>query len=165
MGWLPSWLGGEKSGDPFDKLDPSLREFLAKESPVKYSAPKVEPSTQASPTADNKPGTTDENRVPSASLYQDGRYAHLWKTYKPLSQVEDEGSSDHDKLMNVLEGYKERKNAISKASMENCALQQEEWINCMKNGSWQDQLQMCRHQVRRYERCYTMQAVGQGPKR
>lgn len=158
MGWLPSFLGGEKSNDPLTKLDPKLREYLEKESPVKYS--KKEESPTSTPTqAESAPAPTDNSAVPSASLYQDGRYAHLWKNYKPLAQVEEEGSSDHDKLMNVLDGYKERKAAISKAAMENCAIQQEEWINCMKHGSWSDQLQMCRHQVRRYERCYTMQSV------
>ncbi|UKZ48975.1 hypothetical protein TrVGV298_003212 [Trichoderma virens] len=77
---------------------------------------------------------------------------------RPLAEVEEETSTDHDKLMSVLEGYKERKAAIAKAGLENCAPQQEEWINCMKSGSWEDQLQMCRHQVRRFERCYTMQS-------
>lgn len=158
MGWLPSFLGGEKSNDPLTKLDPKLREFLEKESPVKYSKKEEAPTpTPAHP--ESAPAPSDSSAVPPASLYQDGRYAHLWKNYKPLAQVEEEGSSDHDKLMNVLDGYKERKAAISKAAMENCAIQQEEWINCMKHGSWSDQLQMCRHQVRRYERCYTMQSV------
>ncbi|TQS33933.1 hypothetical protein Golomagni_05707 [Golovinomyces magnicellulatus] len=157
MGWLPSFLGGEKSNDPLTKLDPKLREFLEKESPVKYSK-KVD-AVEPAPTRPQQPTTPqDKPTVPAESLYQDGRYAHLWKNYKPLAQVEDEGSSDHDKLMNVLDGYKERKAAIGKAAMENCAMQQEEWINCMKHGDWSDQLQMCRHQVRRYERCYTMQS-------
>lgn len=159
MGWIPSIFGGQTSNDPFEKLDPKLREFLQKESPVKYPVKEnpVSPATKPNATNESQPQNNDD--TPEGSLYKDGRYAHLWKNYKPLAQVEDEGATDHDKLMNVLEGFKERKNAISKAAMENCAIQQEEWVNCMKNGSWKDQLQMCRHQVRRYERCYTMQAV------
>lgn len=164
MGWLPSIFGGGKSSDPIGNLDPKLREFLDKESPVKYNKPKPKPETPpatgtasaatAAPTTENaKPA------VPSESLYQDGRYAHLWKNYKPLAQVEEETATEQEKLVNILEGYKERKNAIGIAAMENCAIQQEEWINCLKNGSWSDQLQMCRHQVHRYERCYTMQSV------
>lgn len=161
MGWLPSIFGGDKPTDPLSKLDPKLREFLQKESPVKYT-PNIPSST---PEHENRTTTAlpelqaDSPPVPSASLYQDGRYAHLWKNYRSLSQVEAETSSDHDKLMGVLEGFKERKAAISRAALENCAPQQEEWINCMKHGSWEDQLQMCRHQVRRFERCYTMQSV------
>lgn len=158
MGWLPSIFGGD-APNPLGKLDPKLREFLEKESPVKYIPNQAPTSTQrqdAPAAVEPKAGPA---AVPAASLYQDGRYAHLWKNYRPLAEVEEETSTDHDKLMAVLEGYKERKAAIARAGLENCAPQQEEWINCMKNGSWEDQLQMCRHQVRRFERCYTMQSV------
>ncbi|KAG5984108.1 hypothetical protein E4U55_005982 [Claviceps digitariae] len=167
MGWFPSIFGSDKSSsDPLEKLDPKLREFLEKESPIKYT-----PShqTQTSPTPAPQTQSQDLQKktesteaavaaVPSASLYPDGRYAHLWKNYRPLQEVESESATDHDKLMGVLEGFKERKAAIGRAALENCAVQQEEWMNCMKHGSWEDQLQMCRHQVRRFERCYTMQS-------
>ncbi|KAK4084450.1 uncharacterized protein Triagg1_930 [Trichoderma aggressivum f. europaeum] len=145
MGWLPSIFGGD-APNPLGKLDPKLREFLEKESPVKYIPNQRAASTRrqdAGAAAESKP---EPAAVPSASLYQDGRYAHLWKNYRPLAEVEEETSTDHDKLMSVLEGYKERKAAIARAGLENCAPQQEEWINCMKSGSWEDQLQMCRHQ-------------------
>ncbi|OAA68931.1 hypothetical protein ISF_03306 [Cordyceps fumosorosea ARSEF 2679] len=170
MGWLPSIFGGGSSSDPLSNLDPKLREFLNKESPVKYNATKAQqpaaPTTTSTtaPTAQNSgsgaPATGDakSSGVPSESLYQDGRYAHLWKNYRPLAQIEEETSTEQEKLVKILDGYKERKQAIGIAAMENCAIQQEEWINCMKNGSWTDQLQMCRHQVHRYERCYTMQS-------
>lgn len=165
MGWLPSIFGGGKSNDPVGNLDPKLREFLDRESPIKYTPPKATSSdlpssttgqvSAAAPVSDNSTVPV----VPSKSLYQDGRYAHLWKNYRSLSQIEAENATEQEKLVNILDGYKERKNAIGVAAMENCAIQQEEWINCMKNGSWTDQLQMCRHQVHRYERCYTMQSV------
>ncbi|TFA98251.1 hypothetical protein CCMA1212_009926 [Trichoderma ghanense] len=166
MGWLPSIFGSGDAPNPLGKLDPKLREFLEKESPVKYIPnQQATISSSSSQRQDAPPGTAapetkkpEPAPVPSASLYQDGRYAHLWKNYRPLAEVEEENSTDHDKLMSVLEGYKERKAAIARAGLENCAPQQEEWINCMKSGSWEDQLQMCRHQVRRFERCYTMQS-------
>ncbi|KAL6904606.1 hypothetical protein GGI43DRAFT_284460 [Trichoderma evansii] len=157
MGWLPSIFGGD-APNPLGKLDPKLREFLEKESPVKYIPNQPATSTRRQDAPVAVESKTEPAAVPSASLYQDGRYAHLWKNYRPLAEVEEETSTDHDKLMAVLEGYKERKAAIARAGLENCAPQQEEWINCMKNGSWEDQLQMCRHQVRRFERCYTMQS-------
>lgn len=159
MGWWPSILGGE-STDPISKLDPKLREFLEKESPVKYTATPESSSKpqQQAPTPSAKLDTED-SVIPKASLYPDGRYAHLWKNYRPQAQIEEEAATEHDKLMNVLEGYQARKSAITRVAMENCAEQQEEWINCMKHGDWSDQLQMCRHQVRRFESCYTMQSV------
>lgn len=166
MGWISSVLGTDKSEDPLGKLDPKLREFLEKESPVKYSATQHSSHTTASQPQSHGNGDAPVAEagaqgpsVPSASLFQDGRYADIWKTYRPLAQIEAETASDHDKLMSVLEGYKERKEAIGRAALENCAESQEEWVNCMKHGSWDDQIQMCRIQVRKFERCYTMQAV------
>ncbi|KAH7155534.1 hypothetical protein B0J13DRAFT_545776 [Dactylonectria estremocensis] len=165
MGWISSVLGTDKSEDPLGKLDPKLREFLEKESPVKYSTqqsstPADAPQPQSYGGSDDPPAASDAQApaAPSASLYQDGRYANIWKTYRPLAQIEAETASDHDKLMSVLEGFKERKEAIAGAALENCAESQEEWVNCMKHGSWEDQIQMCRHQVRKFERCYTMQS-------
>ncbi|KAF4974148.1 hypothetical protein FZEAL_8913 [Fusarium zealandicum] len=166
MGWISSILGTDKSADPLGKLDPSLREFLEKESPLKYPAKQPAPPANPPPRdlEPNHGGPTvagvegDDSAVPSASLYQDGRYAHLWKNYQPLAEIEAESATDHEKLMGVLESYKERKVAIGKAALENCAVQQEEWVNCMKHGSWEDQMQMCRYQVRRFERCYLMQS-------
>jgi hypothetical protein len=61
--------------------------------------------------------------------------------------------------MDVLEGYKGRKQLIGKAALENCAIQQEAWRKCMTEGSWTDQLQMCSDQVREFEKCYSMQSV------
>ena len=164
MGWLPSIFGGGKSSSPVDQLDPKLREFLEKESPIKYNPSKSRSTeSQAASSKDATPAVAGkpegENTVPAESLYQDGRYAHLWKNYRPLEQLEEENSTEHDKLMTILEAFKERKVALGKAAMENCAIQQEEWINCMKHGQWKDQLQMCRKQVQRYERCYNMQSV------
>ena len=172
MGWISSLLGTDKSEDPLGKLDPKLREFLQKESPVKYTPnqpsstttpPSRAPTSQNPENASIAPSEGPSSAVPSASLYQDGRYAHLWKNYTPLAQIEAETATDHDKLMGVLESFKERKAAIGKAALENCAEWQEEWVNCMKHGSWEDQLQMCRHQVRRFERCYAMQSVSPRP--
>ncbi|KAI8691784.1 hypothetical protein LRP88_09048 [Fusarium phalaenopsidis] len=163
MGWISSILGTDKSADPLGKLDPSLRDFLEKESPLKYPTkqPANPPPPAQEPSHDNStiaPAQAQKPAVPSASLYQDGRYAHLWKNYQPLAEIEAETASDHEKLMNVLQSYKERKEAIGKAALENCAEHQEEWVNCMKHGTWEDQMQMCRHQVRRFERCYMMQS-------
>lgn len=161
MGWLPSFLGGDKSSD---SIDPKLREFLDKEAPVKYT-PSQPPHPQTPPpSAAPSIPPPEESRpkalVPPESLYQDGRYAHLWKNYRPLAQIEAETMTEHDKMTEVLETFKSRKADVQRAAMENCSLQQEEWTNCMKNGSWEDQLQMCRHQVQKFERCYNMQIVG-----
>ncbi|KAM0335389.1 hypothetical protein ACHAQA_000434 [Verticillium albo-atrum] len=162
MGWLDSWWSdSSKSSDPLASIDPKVREFLQRESPVKYNTA-APTSSQTTPTPDaaaTQKALDDPARplVPKESLYQDGRYAHLWKGYRPQGEIEAESKTDHEKLMDVLEGYKDRKYNLGRAALENCAIQQEEWINCMKNGDWEDRLQMCRKQVQRFERCYTMQ--------
>ncbi|KAF4841138.1 hypothetical protein CGCSCA4_v009577 [Colletotrichum siamense] len=179
MGWFDGWFGSSTTtSDPLKSLDPKLREFLERESPVKIqqqiqeaeqaaaaaatkAAAAVEAATATTSQTSQHNGvdTTADSRpkVPKESLFQDGRYAHLWKTYRPYAEIEAESKTDHEKLMDVLDGYKERKHNIGRAALENCALQQEEWVNCMKSGSWEDRMQMCRHQVQRFEKCYTMQ--------
>ncbi|EHA49885.1 hypothetical protein MGG_03679 [Pyricularia oryzae 70-15] len=175
MGWYERIFGG-KAADPLEKLDPKLREFLDKESPVKLqkaqeekqrreqqqkqadvkaaaaAVQKTESHSSSSTSADKASG------VPKESLYQDGRYAHLWKNYRPLSEIEGESKTDHEKLQDVLEAYKSRKEQIGRAALENCALEQFEWRDCMNNGSWEAKLTMCSKQVKKFERCYSMQA-------
>ncbi|KAI1334394.1 hypothetical protein F5Y15DRAFT_401765 [Xylariaceae sp. FL0016] len=168
MGWWDSlWASGSSADDPLRKLDPKLREFLEKESPVKYSSanppstqqptsPAVAPSS-AIEAATREEGADGKPVVPRESQFQDGRYAHLWKTYKPLAQIEAETKSDHERLMDVLDGYKERKSQIGKAALENCALEQVDWRKCMSNPSVTERLTMCRDQVKKFERCYMTQ--------
>ncbi|KAK1994833.1 hypothetical protein LX36DRAFT_660178 [Colletotrichum falcatum] len=174
MGLFDGWFGSgaPASDDPLKSLDPKLREFLERESPVKLqqqqkqaqdaqnNAEVAAAAAAAHAHAQSQRGAVeagDRPKVPKESLFQDGRYAHLWKTYRPNLEIEAENKTDHEKLMDVLEGYKQRKHNIGRAALENCAIQQEEWVNCMKSGEWEDRLQMCRHQVQRFERCYTVQ--------
>lgn len=177
MGWFDGWSSSQSSGsDPLQKLDPKLREFLEREAPIKYDhAPSPHhqptPPTQDATTPSQQPvaptaaaDQTEQQQqqqpaVPPQSLYQDGRYAHLWKNYKPQSVVEAETKSDHEKLMDVLEAYKDRKAEIGRAALENCALEQVDWSDCMKSGSVTARMTMCRDAVRKFERCYTMQNV------
>ncbi|KAI1431401.1 hypothetical protein GGR50DRAFT_700096 [Xylaria sp. CBS 124048] len=170
MGWWDSlWSSNARADDPLRKLDPKLRDFLAKESPVKYNTQL--PQTQANPTsaaaAERSDGdgdstsssSADESKpvVPSESAFQDGRYAHLWKSYRPLADIEAETKTDHEKLMDVLEAYKERKAQIGRAALENCALEQVDWRTCMMNPSLSERLSLCRDQVKKFERCYMTQ--------
>lgn len=97
--------------------------------------------------------------MPPESLYPDGRYAHLWRTYKPLSVIEAETKSDQEKLLDVLEGYKERKAQIGRAAVENCVEEQLAVNECYETGAWRERLTMCRGENRAFERCYVMQSV------
>lgn len=171
MGWLwgsnKDGGSGSSTNDPLKDLDPSLREFLEKESPVKYktaqpptpaaAAPPASTSTQtpATPTANAANGPA----VPSQSLFPDGRYAHIWSTYKALSDVENSTKTDQEKLLDVLEGFKERKAQIGRAAVENCVMEQWAINDCYNSGGWKARMTMCRAENREFERCYNMQSV------
>ena len=174
MGWLWDANASKKKpdSDPFRDLDPSLKEFLIKESPVKYNpapAPLPPPADQkpSSPPPSSSPNhnlESSESKVPSQSLYPDGRYAQLWKTYRPLSEVESETKSDQEKLLDVLAGYKERRAQIGRAAVENCVEEQMKLMECYENGSFTSRMTMCRREDRAFERCYVMQSVTVKPK-
>ncbi|KAI2622571.1 hypothetical protein GGR54DRAFT_599061 [Hypoxylon sp. NC1633] len=168
MGWWDSlWASSSNGDDPLRKLDPKLREFLERESPVKYSATqqqeeekkRKEESEAAAAAAAEKHRQEERSKsaVPTQSQFQDGRYANLWKTYRPLAEIEAETKSEHEKLMDVLEGYKDRRSQIGKAALENCALEQVDWRECMTNPSFAERMTMCRTQVRKFEKCYMTQ--------
>lgn len=165
--------------DPLRDLDPSLRAFLEKESPIKYERsenpppqpppdhspqPRLSlpqsPSQSTSPTSEFSSPPPDKNHVPAQSLYPDGRYANLWSTYKPLREIESAHRSDQEKLLDIIEGYKERKAQIGRAALENCAMEQWAVNDCFTNGGWTSRMTMCRAENRGLERCYTMQSVG-----
>ncbi|KAI0847052.1 hypothetical protein F5Y00DRAFT_242154 [Daldinia vernicosa] len=162
MGWWDSIWASSSNDDPLRKLDPKLREFLERESPVKYSAAQTtQPRAQEEQAAPTITEVEEQQKnapvVPKESQFPDGRYAHLWKTYRPLAEIEAETKSDHEKLMDVLEGYKERKSQIGKAALENCALEQVDWRQCMSNPSMAERMTLCRDQVRKFEKCYMTQ--------
>ncbi|RAK80489.1 uncharacterized protein BO72DRAFT_475112 [Aspergillus fijiensis CBS 313.89] len=166
MGWF--W-GGSNQDDPVKKLDPELRDFLEHEAPKKYvptnALPSVhEPSktvekTPVSPPSSESASTPSEPSVPNASLFPDGRYAHLWKTYKPPQEKEQ---SEMKTAERVIEKYKQRGDTVHRAAMENCALEQEDWANCFRTGNWQKQLKaratMCSEENSKFSRCFTTQA-------
>ena len=166
MGWFWGKSDSPKStnNDPLRDLDPSLRDFLSKESPVKYTPapppPAPAPPPETTTTTNSPQPSTTIPAVPPESLYPDGRYAHLWTTYKPLSVIEAESKSDQEKLLDVLEGYKERKAQIGRAAVENCVEEQMVVNDCYEKGQWKDRLTMCRRENRAFERCYIMQSVG-----
>lgn len=168
MGWF--W-GSSNKDDPVKQLDPGLRKYLEHEAPTKYVPttqvpssqdpsktvdPQSQPSrAQSSPSGD----TSSEPHVPNASLFPDGRYAHLWKTYKP---PQDEGAEVKG-AERVIGKEKDRKDTVHRAAMENCALELEDLTYCFQTGNWQKQLKarmtLCSEENSTFSRCFTTQAV------
>ena len=172
MGWFweKSSTPKDSSTDPLRNLDPSLRDFLSKESPVQYqptpAPPPPPPSALDQLTSSQTPQSqtpSPEAKAPAESLYPDGRFASLWATYKPLSQIEDETKSDQERLADVLDAYKDRKAQIGRAAVENCVEEQIAYNDCLEHGGWGDTMTLCRSKNKAFERCYIMQSVSSRP--
>ncbi|KAK3694589.1 hypothetical protein B0T22DRAFT_488080 [Podospora appendiculata] len=206
MGLFDGWFGPSSSSgsgssnesDPLRRLDPKLRDYLQRESPIKYTDDKPSSTAgsaqqqqrqhdhhaqlleqqqqqqqqqqiqqrQHQKSASDAAATAaaaaahnlNEPQVPPQSLYPDGRYADIWKTYRPLAAVEAETKTDHEKLMDVLDAFKERKAQIGRAALENCADEQMDWNACMKSGDLVARMTMCRAEVQKFEHCYMTQS-------
>lgn len=59
----------------------------------------------------------------------------------------------------MLEIYNQRKALVGRAALENCALEQIEWSDCLKTGGFMKRMNLCRTEHKSFERCYVMQAV------
>lgn len=183
MGWFWDSNNDGSSKDPYGKLDPSLKEFLAKESSSKQQSsaqpPRQPPSYVSVPTAHDRStsnarptpsdsvvatqtkidsGPNETRAVPRESLYQDGRYAHLWKTYRPQGELEDAGKSDADKLSDIVATYNNRKAEVGRAALENCVDFQLAKEQCFRSGDWSKLANMCRDENRAFNRCFEMQS-------
>lgn len=175
MGWLWGSNNNDSNKDPLNKLDPSLRDFLDKESKTRQQQQQQQPTSQArdSPSYSTQIGIPekqpekqpeqqqaqkDENAVPSQSLYQDGRYAHLWKNYRPQEQIEQASRSESERLADVIDTYNDRKARIGRAAVENCALEQWAEHECFSNGGIEAKFFLCKEETRAFNRCYTMQS-------
>lgn len=178
MGWFWGKEQSDSTNDAYSKLDPALRDFLDKESPLKYAdtRPQASQSPASSDSPDHgyrskigldSPGLTqdaqnaaprDRPEVPPESLFQDGRYAHLWKGYRSQAETEAASRSDQDRLAEVVEAYNDRKAAIGRAAIENCVMEQMAEKECFTSGAWSKRMKMCREENRAFNRCYNMQA-------
>jgi hypothetical protein len=170
MNWFWNTSQSAASSDPLNKLDPSLRDFLEKESPSKQGN-----DDHKAPTSSHSPRGNSDTRhlheeaqaptsnsvapaVPSQSLYQDGRYAHLWKTYQNYEALENAGKTDADRMADIVSGYKQRKAEIGRAALENCVDFQIGIKECFATGTWTQRAGMCKMENRAFHRCFDMQS-------
>ena len=95
--------------------------------------------------------------VPRESLYQDGRYAHLWKSFRSQTEIEQVGKSDQEKLSDLSHGMQERQKQLNKAAQENCSQEQWNLHECFRSGGWGAKFTMCRTENRALEKCIITQ--------
>lgn len=156
------WFWGDSKNDPVQKLDPGLRDYLEQEKPDKYvPGPNVKPPP-STPAQTPEPSDPSKPQVPAASLYQDGRYADLWKTYKPPA-VDDGEQVGIRGASRVIEKHKEHGDTVQRAAMENCALEHEALTYCFQTGNWRKQIEarltLCSAENSTFSRCFMTQTV------
>ncbi|KAF2755287.1 hypothetical protein EJ05DRAFT_503591 [Pseudovirgaria hyperparasitica] len=159
MGWFWNKTQDSNNNDVVKNLDPSLKDFLQTEAPKKFEQPKTAPPPVVEPTPAPKEHHDDEKKplVPAESLYQDGRYAHLWKGYTPLSVIEATGKTDQEQLAELVDGYTMRETQLNRAAQENCIF---EWLaqsECLKSGGFKDKFTMCSKESAVLNRCFLTQ--------
>ena len=166
MDWFWNRVSPSKKDDPVSKLDPGLKEFLQQQQPAKYETTPPPPAPEESNAKKKEVQLPDTNAVfedrplPKESLFQDGRYSHLWKTYTPQSDI---AKADNDPTRRIHEAYKDRRHMIHLAALENCAIENEQLFTCFDTGDLKQRAYaratLCRTEDRAFNRCYQMQAV------
>ncbi|RMZ90882.1 hypothetical protein DV736_g1896, partial [Chaetothyriales sp. CBS 134916] len=162
LSWL--WGGSKKADDPTASLDPGLKKVLDDQKSGPYSPAAVTSqttyhSTTTTDTTDTA-APTDAPRVPRESLFQDGRYAHLWKTYIPLADSELTASTQSP-VSRIVAQKKERTSGINRAALENCAFEAQLQLNCLGLGAGatvRSKLNVCRDETKTYNRCLLLQS-------
>lgn len=164
MDWLKGMWASPKKDDPVSKLNPELKEFLREQRPAKYETTPAPPPAEI-PTPKQPRSLPDTNRIhndrplPKESLFQDGRYANLWKTYTPQTEIDAVEPPEKQ----VVNAYKGRRHRIHLAALENCAIENELLYTCFDTGNWRKRAYaratMCNMEERRFNRCYQLQAV------
>lgn len=182
MGWLWTSNGDGKDiveNDPVKSLDNDLKEYLKQASSDRYrpgessdgellstNAPDAERALVSGPelvttVSQEQRGQSASQRpsgAPRESLYSDGRYADLWKTYESYNSISDKFATDQDRLRAIVEQHSDRRHEIGRTALENCANEQIEVQDCYKYGTWWDIMSICKKENRAANRCYEMQA-------
>ncbi|KIW30589.1 uncharacterized protein PV07_06323 [Cladophialophora immunda] len=169
MGWF--WGGRSNQNDPAKALDDDLKQFLKEQQPRPY-VPAEAPLESSEPpekldstvklpeqTLPDAAQPPQDRPLPKESLFQDGRYKHIWKTYIPQDEITAATSTPVER---VLSARKDRNQSIHKAALENCAFEEEMQQICFKGGNVADKLRgrmtMCHEETKAFNRCYTLQA-------
>jgi hypothetical protein len=161
------WFWGGRDNDPAKSLDKDLKKFLDDQStrpyapaqPLPVKAPEVlkDVESRTSPVPDAQQ-SFEEKPLPKESLFQDGRYKHLWKSYVPQSTVTAASGNPIDLVMNAR---KDRRTSIHRAALENCAFEEDLRRQCLGSGmasSVKSRMTMCSAETKTFNRCYQLQA-------
>lgn len=158
------WQTNDKQ-DSTKGLSPDLKDFLKDQQPRPYvpaDAPPPKPVEQPQKPPPILPDTnkkTEDTPLPRESLFQDGRYKDLWKTYTPQDEIAATTTSPLDR---IITARKDRHELISRAALENCAFEEELRQNCFSTGDLASRARaratMCRQEQKAFNRCFQLQS-------
>lgn len=163
MGWF--WWQTDNKSDPTQSLSPDLKDFLKDQQPRPYVPTKApppipveQPQNPPSDVSDTHK-ESEERPLPRESLFQDGRYKDIWKTYTPQDEITATTTSPLDR---IISARKDRRELIHRAALENCAFEEEIRQNCFVSGDLAQRARaratMCRQETKAFNRCFQLQA-------
>ncbi|KAJ4504472.1 hypothetical protein HRR83_008448 [Exophiala dermatitidis] len=162
MGWF--WGGKSSQDDPTKSLDDDLKQFLKDQQPRPYvpaevPRPPEQPDTKPTKPLPDTNQSFEDRPLPKESLFPDGRYRDIWKTYVPQNEI---AAATTTPVERVLAARKDRSRSIHKAALENCAFEEELQQDCFKTGAWSKKIKgrmtMCHEETKAFNRCYALQA-------
>lgn len=161
MSWFGFWEK-KRDDDPTKSLDSDLKEFLDSQQPKPYTPAKVPAPKEAVKSEPEKPRTEvspEDRGLPRESLFPDGRYKDIWKTYVPQKELDEAISTPAQR---VVDAKKDRKSSLSQAALENCAFEEELKRNCFREGDALNRLRarmtLCNRESKTFNRCFQLQA-------
>ena len=165
MGWFWGASKNNNNNDPTQSLSADLKDFLKDQQPRPYvpaDVPPPKPTATPEKPPKRLPDTNQkfEGRpLPRESLFQDGRYKDVWKTYTPQDDIT---ATTISPIERIIAARKDRRELIHRAALENCAFEQELQQNCFVNGDLKNRararMTMCRQETKAFNRCYQLQA-------
>lgn len=165
MSWF--WGKSTKDADPTKSLDRDLKEFLDSQQPRPYVTVDEAKQNQVgggSSESIEKPKTRaelppEDRPLPKESLFQDGRYKELWKSYVPQSEIQVESTSNP--AQRVMDVKKDRKASLTQVALENCAFEEELKRNCLTQSNSlaaiRARMTMCGKETKAFNRCFQLQ--------
>ena len=165
MGWF--WWQTTDKDDPTKSLSPDLKDFLKGQQPRPYvpadapqsSSESIELPQKSPPVLPDTNRKAEDRPLPRESLFQDGRYKDIWKTYMPQDEIAATTTSPLDRIVSAR---KDRREIVHRAALENCAFEEEIQRNCFVGGDLKSRararLTMCRQETKAFNRCFQLQA-------
>ena len=149
------WPFSSSGNNSSPSLDANLEQFVKSQGSSKYETTSKPDSQPSQPTSSNE--TSSRPNHAKRSAFSDGRYDHLWSTYRSPTEVDSTNKTDQEKASDLLDFHRHRNESIKSAAMENCSPELFAQWDCTRGGPWARRATMCRAEQKEIGRCLMMQ--------